>query len=380
MSRRPIFIFPIAALLVLLSVYLAFTLMQMLAGWTWSLALIRSDLRGPRGVFFSFALIAGILRVSQYHPWYREKYSRWLMSTPWRPPLALPLGPVHLVWEDLLFLLPSALLAALDADLPWFLPVACYLIGFGFAGAVVVQCSNKRWFLIALVLLWSLVLLCHALTVLVIALMVAVGAVANAAITDSLAHFPWDIGDSMRDGKRHPQAGLAWPLNRVGPVIIWKPISPAVGWISAGLCGWWTFVVLTISRGDTLAQMVMVSDLKTMLPAFCLTAMLLRIIPYCTVNWAPIGIVGRVATGHLIIPGYDRVFVAPLLMGAMAFLCPYVVEHLPPPVAGALVVTIVMAIGLNARPTIRAWQLTGHHRIIAGSVREPTASKQRTGR
>ena len=44
------------------------------------------------------ALLYGMYRVSFYPS---RRYSQWLFSTPWHPELPLPLGPVHLVWQDL---------------------------------------------------------------------------------------------------------------------------------------------------------------------------------------------------------------------------------------------------------------------------------------
>ena len=50
------------------------------------------------------AAMYAFYRVWTFHPALRPGYCQWLCGTPWTSRKALPLGPVHLVWQDLLLL------------------------------------------------------------------------------------------------------------------------------------------------------------------------------------------------------------------------------------------------------------------------------------
>src|SRR5207249_1213109 len=56
-------------------------------------------------------------RTTHCHPFYNARYRRWLQTTPWTSRLPLPLGPIHLVWQDGFVLVMMALLAYLQGDL-----------------------------------------------------------------------------------------------------------------------------------------------------------------------------------------------------------------------------------------------------------------------
>ena len=47
------------------------------------------------------ALAYGVFRAIVFNPFWRLAYREWLLATPWQHPQPLPLGPVHLVWQDL---------------------------------------------------------------------------------------------------------------------------------------------------------------------------------------------------------------------------------------------------------------------------------------
>ena len=77
---------------------------------------------------------------------------------------------------------------------------------------------------------------------------------------------------------------------------------------------------------------------------------------------------GRLAHGRLIIPGYDKVFVAPLL----AMLACLTIISLPYwtgiserfAIPGALTISWWIIYGMG--PSLDAWRLTGNHRIVKG--------------
>src|SRR5262245_9773041 len=47
------------------------------------------------------AAVYGIYRVACFHPAVNPRYFAWLKLSPWQADKPLPMGPVHLVWQDL---------------------------------------------------------------------------------------------------------------------------------------------------------------------------------------------------------------------------------------------------------------------------------------
>jgi hypothetical protein len=73
---------------------------------------------------------------------------------------------------------------------------------------------------------------------------------------------------------------------------------------------------------------------------------------------------GRFASGRIIVPGFDRVFVTPLTVIALATAGGVVVRHAGEwyPVVTACIVALLWFALLSGGPTMRAWVLTGQHR------------------
>ncbi|MCA8997513.1 MAG: hypothetical protein KDA80_11010, partial [Planctomycetaceae bacterium] len=71
------------------------------------------------GLIGMLAAAYGVYRVAAYHPIYQKEYREWLERTPWRFGLPLPLGPVHLVLQDLVPLAILLGLALLFEQFEW---------------------------------------------------------------------------------------------------------------------------------------------------------------------------------------------------------------------------------------------------------------------
>ena len=57
-----------------------------------------------RVIMIGFAVGYAVYRVAAFHPAFRTDYYEWLRGTPWTSRKPLPLGPIHVVWQDLLML------------------------------------------------------------------------------------------------------------------------------------------------------------------------------------------------------------------------------------------------------------------------------------
>jgi hypothetical protein len=117
--------------------------------------------------------------------------------------------------------------------------------------------------------------------------------------------------------------------------------------------------------------------------------------------WPPISLAGRVATGRWLIPGYDRVLVAPLLAVAVFVFTVLALLDVSPKVASpprtaaglgqvvvpalyraasdpvlqaSVAVGLVLLITLTVGPSRRRWLLTGTFRIRPGPIGQKDAN------
>ena len=164
--------------------------------------------------------------------------------------------------------------------------------------------------------------------------------------------------------------GLGWPFAALGPR---SPSTlPARDALLLGaLGGWWMHCAgWTMDSRDT-----------TMVLGFVLgLSPLARLLCYLASHLPPISLWGRIRTGRWVIPGYDRVFIAPLAAWAGGALLLLALHSAGVAVEGCapVVVAFVMATVLGLGPGRREWQLTGQHRIVfhpAGGVVQQGGAK-----
>jgi len=338
----------------------------------WQMGARLPELRqGPRGLVILAAVAYGLYRVYAFHPSANAGYRDWLATTPWKGRQPLP-WPVHLVPQDAFVLAilcgmswliwPASVLAVPQAFLTAYLldlAVSLFVTGewrFGYVvaaglGAVVWQWQNATYSL-------ALGLVTYCL--------------AYVGLQRSLRRFPWNdtwletLKAKMSCGVN--ASALGWPFGRLAPAIeeSWRiPLRHAV--LVSLLCGWWVFALVSLIPGpEDRANAMMIATICGMV-----LVPIVRLAVYCDGYAPPISLGGRILTGRWLIPGYDQVFVAPLLaalLGAMLlWVCwLYGVDLLfggPP----ALSVSLVLVLGMG--PTLKEWRLTGNHRIEEGTRR-----------
>ncbi|MCR4410968.1 MAG: hypothetical protein NUV77_00920 [Thermoguttaceae bacterium] len=319
----------------------------------------------------------GMYRVLVFHPLFRSGYRTWLAATPWTSAKPLPLGPIHLVPQDavmlgLLFALvhePGGVVEmpnGVVVHVTWLAPL-CFLISY---------------------LLW----LCTSFTVVGLAVPAyatafglglvfrlsrepawATGAAAIVylvawwGIRQSLARFLWrvprflDPVRSERQGSESRQPVLGWAFNALQPKPVGAGIRVRDALAVSLLVGWWAHSVVALIANEQ-EQREAVTTISGFVTAGCVLS---RTVVYCLRHWPPISLWGRIQTLRWIIPGYDRVFVAPLCALAAGLILHWLVAHdrLPADIFGPAGIAVVLAITLGTGPTLQQWQLTGAHRI-----------------
>jgi hypothetical protein len=135
-----------------------------------------------------------------------------------------------------------------------------------------------------------------------------------------------------------------------------------VGVVISLLLGWWVYAILDQPWGPEFRD---VFSAPLFLVGIPWTMAMVRVMRYCASYSPPINIWGRIFTLRWIIPGYDKVFVAPLLMMALTFLAGGIMFelHLDPTVVAPIAISCASLICLNMGPSLLDWRHTGNHRI-----------------
>jgi hypothetical protein len=256
-----------------------------------------------------------------------------LMHLPQAPRLLLPLGFALAYLATL-----SAALAV--ADRPWH----SYLMLFGMGLAVRVVGTPLSCGLA----------------------LAAVYLVGYAGLRRSLADFPWPNVKKMSEAVQRANRGmvgqefLGWPYDYLSPKLTPVAIPYEHGIAVSLLAGWWTYVVASLSPQPAAAPLGSLFIAPTMFG--CLFG---RIAIYCSHRPSPINFWGRLWTLRWIIPSYDKIFIAPLLVPLGLYACGWLTFRLKLPLAigFGLSEAVMLLIALNVGPRLATWQLTSAHRI-----------------
>lgn len=348
----------------------------------------------PRDVLLAMGSFwMGIHRVIVKHPALDQQHYLWLMQMPWVRGKPLPRGPVHLVIQDVLLLGLLLLLGVHHQVLPWVSVPFAFLSGYLIALAKALWQTGTAAAAFYTLLVLGMAVHClswlpeAALIVGVIAYCLAIS-----AYWQSLLRFPWlrEITMAMQSANRQSRAfqfppaatveaevltalaelPMIWPFGLLHHRHDPHTVSRFEAWAIGILVGWWTWAVLSIFPNPPQEIGLGIVAL------FVCGCILIRLHRYRAGYASPLSISGRLATRQWIIPGYDRVFLAPLaVFVANATLTPLLWSLQTPtaPATGGLV-SLIMLITLLAPPSLRNWQLTAPARLKPIAVKAPQAA------
>jgi len=342
--------------------------------------------------FFRFLLIGfavavyGALRVFRTHPHANPSHRLWLAHSSWRWGKPLPVGPIHLVWEDLVVLAVPSCLLFLDAapsDAVRLVPA----LGMAFfvTYLVVLLCATVVASVWAppVICLFLIPLSFYPLCSLVgaFAVMVAIYLVLLWGVRLTLEDFPfneaeWQSTPTERHLKQAISNGtIGWPYNMIGPRSNTPGISLGTTVVVGALAAWWVHVTIgkfAESWGEVADALVGPEYLGFRfmggLAMFCLVAALVRAAIYINGFRPPISFFGRLLTGRWIIPRYDVILVAPICTYAFGVFGPTALRHAGVPDSALLAVCVFLfcLIVLGIGPSLATWCHTGRHRIFKG--------------
>jgi hypothetical protein len=331
----------------------------------------RTDGLGLGPVGFSY-LAYGVWRGLGFHPVFWPKYREWLTTVPWEPSKRLPMGPIHLVWQDAVVLTVaatpvlwhastlndaiftvSAALCGFAASYTLIQAVALLSLGQDVLASILFAGVGLAAFLFPRVLASASVLL-------------ACCAIAAIGIWASIRRFPWQhIRDlSLFSVGRGDQVG--WPFGDLAPC---QPPARQNYFRTSFLCSlvmsWWIIAVLW--KPGVLLWPPADYRLLSVVILASVSVSAFTILAYFDGTRWPMSPFGRLATRSFILPGFDQVFVGPLCaVAATAAIWVACVEiRLSSLFAAAgCVASFVLILG-TVGPTIQRWRTTGAVRLTA---------------
>lgn len=351
------------------------------------------------------AVVAGLMRGAVFHPAYHPGYRQWLAQAAWSGDRPLPFGPVRLIWADVLFpallgvvgmlIEPPELATTPLLDPHVLLPVVIWLAGYNLAVWFKLSSRRGRFTCLALLPL-SIFPWLSVEAALVVQVMIYV--VLTVSLGREFRRFPWEEPEwTLPAHERHlaearVQGLLGWPHHVLGPRLELPGISRRWAMAWSALAAWWVVAPLLMA-GRALPRMSVHESVAGLLGAdrlmsvhvlwwiFLLAVAGLRLGRYNPLRYLPSpGPLARLATGRLVVPGYDRVFVAPLLVMLFGLLGPWVMARLGIPMALVPPVAVfgVLMLAMGLGPSLENWHYTGRHRLWRQAW-EPTVAAQHRG-
>jgi len=151
---------------------------------------------------------------------------------------------------------------------------------------------------------------------------------------------------------------LGWPNLVLSPKIRDRSIADSTSFCLSALAGWWLYCVIECSEMDS-------STGPGLVFVFAFVAALLRLALYCSNVGPPFSVLGRLASGQLIQPGFDQVFLTPLAVILTGIAGGMVVKHSGSWYASATscVFALLWLLLFIGGPTRQSWILTGRLRF-----------------
>lgn len=353
-------------------------------------------IRGPRllwgflpehndpGAFVAFmaAVVYGGFRAVYFHPFYRKDYREWLLTTPWNFRRRLPFGPVHLVVQDVLIV---GLLTLGSARAENFSPVGvpfAFLLPYFLLSMLSLMNTSQGPVAYAMALTLGGLIRWAGDPYVVTGILVLLYGQSLWGLHRSLRSFhEWELRWWKEQGladllssnmttfaEQAQNKLLGWPFDRLSLKRNSSPVTITVGMGAGLLIAWWLHGGLhhVFRNAAPVPRQFAPAAVSASLAMPCLVLMAIRVGIYVTGYAPPISLLGRLATFRWIIPGYDKVFLAPLFGAGIVLVGPVALSQigLPWEFGVPLLVGLLITIALSMPPSLDEWRLSGHHRVV----------------
>ena len=299
-------------------------------------------------------------RVRAFHPFYNRSYREWLCIIPWSVDHPLPQGPIHLIWVDLAMLAILYLLAYFNLPSAAPIPVIGFLAAYLALLLLTFQAEQIHIPVIALFLVPFAVYPFRNAYVAIL-LLLALYALCLWGLRQYLKDFPWNTkywkADPVQELRKQAirQRVIGWPFKYLN-IYHSLGVSFRTALVLSILVTWWLHVIRWSFDKPYRFSFVLF---------FITYVVLFRTFTYAGIYRPPINLWGRIFTGRLIIPRYDKIFLAPICVMLAGTLLPVVLGRVGMNRMWSFELSsfVVLFLALSLPPKLRDWRLTGPHRI-----------------
>jgi hypothetical protein len=275
--------------------------------------------------------------------------------------MQLPFGPVHLVEPDWLILGVLSFLAYSNVPVLVILPLIFFMVPY-LALLCIAFCYGRGIFAVAVLFLAPLAFYPHKSLYFAAAALLVLYALCYYGLRLQLKSFPWESNwwklEPIEWLRKQSAAYISrtWPFS----VLVHKfefELPVGVAFIISLLLTWWLHILTWLIEEPIPFGLIGVA-------VFILG--LVRLLAYVCGYMPPISILGRIRTGRLIIPGYDKVFLAPVIVIVTGMCLPAILGYLGVGywLSSELTVFLVLFEAMALPPKLKDWRLTAPCRIV----------------
>jgi len=318
------------------------------------------------------AALYAAFRLFRFHPACNHAYANWLRLSPWTPRKPLPLGPVHFVWQDAAVIGVLSAIAFWHAHVDPLLPVEIFALAYFGIFTLLLLYMRRWWTSLALGFLWPALTLPQARGTAGVIIAVAIIVVIGHGHWQSLKAFPWpflkgaahqtpllqrniqiDLGGNSLT---RAQAELGWPFFALSPKTELPSVSQRNSVCLGALFGWWSFCFTESATPGPLPELIVF---------FAFIAGMFRFAIYGNKVSPPFNVWWRIASGRILVPGFDIIFLTPLATVLVAIVGGMIIKRSGSwyPEVEAGVIAVMWYLLFGGGPTLRKWMLTGQFRL-----------------
>ena len=306
----------------------------------------------------------GFRRILFFHPSFDKRYRMWLTVGPWTLDKPLPLGPVHLTLADVLVVGVITLLVYLNGfyDSLLALPAAVFLGAYVLLFALAPLPEKPRRLLVPAFVAPFAVYPFHELYV-ALAVLLVLYVYCYLCFRHQFKNFPWNTeywkGDPIKQLRKQAitRRVIPWPHDVLYNYERAPAISFSMSMTVSFMVTWWVHVIRwLVDEPHSMGLLV--------LAVFAISFG--RLLVYIGPGYMPpISLRGRIFRLRWIIPGYDKVFVAPICVWLV---CWGVVRIgtwlvLNPIWQFELSLFLMLLVALTFPPKLKRWRLVGSYRV-----------------
>ncbi|MBN2513437.1 MAG: hypothetical protein JXB18_10905 [Sedimentisphaerales bacterium] len=314
-----------------------------------------------------FAVAYGLTRCLLFHPAVNSKYRQFLALTPYSSRHQLPKGPILLYWPDAVILGLMTAAAWICPPEHCFVPLISFLLAHLAGHCFCMILTKQKKLLAVLLTILPLSVYPHENGMISFFVLCIAYGIVWYGTQAYLKQFPWNTSFwndhciAHLKEKAFTQKIIQWPWYQLNfdktASLSWKTKL-----VICGLVFWWLHVIVYMFKDCHFIDMVAI---------LAVPIILFRLIPYAKGFMPPISLLGRISTGRLIIPGYDKIFVATIILVLTVLFVPEVLRStgLPQTIGIELTFSLCLFLAMVLPPSYQSWRLTGHHRMIKTPVR-----------